>query len=63
MEYQSIRGEDFPNYAKNATWNLLHANIDAYNQRLIDEYTGDGVQAITMFQFQCANMAISDKSR
>ena len=49
MDYPSIRGGDFPDYAKNATWNLSHAYIDAYSQMLIYEYPGDGVQAITIF--------------
>ena len=35
MDYPSIRGEDLPNYDKNATRNLLHAYIDAHGQRLI----------------------------
>ena len=43
MDYPSIRGEYFPDYAKKATWNLLHAYIDAYSQILIYEYTGDEV--------------------
>ena len=29
---------------------------------LINEYPGDGVQAITIFQFRCANMTFSDNS-
>ena len=35
MEYPYIRWEHFPDYAKNSTWNLLHAYIDAHNQILI----------------------------
>ena len=56
MDYTSIRGEYYPDYAKHSTWNLLHAYIDAQIQRLIDKYKGDGVQAITIFQYQCTNM-------
>ena len=63
MDYPSIRGKDFLYYAKKATWDLLHGYVDAHSQRLIDEYPGDGVQVITIFQFQCANMTFSDKSR
>ena len=63
MNYPSIRGEDFPDYAKKATQNLVHAYIYAYIQRLLDKYPGDGVQAITILKFQCANMRFSDKSR
>ena len=32
MEYSIIRGEDFLDYAKNSTWNLLHEYIDAHTQ-------------------------------
>ena len=49
MDYPSIRGEYSPDYSEKATWNLLHSYIDANSQRLIDEYPGDGVQAITRF--------------
>ena len=59
MDYPSIRGENFPDYAKQVTCDLLHAYIDAHRQRLIDEYQGDGVQAITIFKSQCENMAFS----
>ena len=34
--YPSIRGEDFIDYYKTATWKLLHAYIDEHSQRLID---------------------------
>ena len=63
MEYPSIRGEDFPDYAKNDTWNLSHAYLDAYIQRLIEDYTGDIVQAISRLKHQCANMTFADRSR
>ena len=46
MEYPSIRGEEIPYYAKNATWNLLYAYIYAHSQIFIDKYTGDGVKDI-----------------
>ena len=46
MDYPSTRGKDSPDYAKKATWNLLHAYIDAHSQRLIDEFTVDGVHNI-----------------
>ena len=42
-ENPSIRGEDLPDYSKKATWKLLYAHIYEHIQRLIDEYTGDGV--------------------
>ena len=61
MGYPSIIGGYFPDYAKSSTWKLLHAYIDTHSQILIDEYPGDGVQAI--FQSQCANMTFSGQSR
>ena len=27
MDYSSIRGEEFPDYAKHATWNMFHVYI------------------------------------
>ena len=53
IDYPSIRGEVFPDYARNSTWDLLRTYIDANIQRLIDEYPGYGVQAITILQPQC----------
>ena len=63
MEYLFMRGEEIPDYAKNSIWNLLHAYIDAYSQILIDEFPGDGVQAISIFSPQCANITLSCQSR
>ena len=63
MYYPSIRGEDFADYAKKFTWNLLNPYLDSHSQRLIDEYPGDGVQAITVLQYQCENMTFSEKIR
>ena len=63
MNYTFIREEDFPDYAKKATCNLLHTYIDAHSKILIYEYIGDGVQAISRMQSQCANMNFSDQSR
>ena len=37
MEYTSIRGEEIPDYAKKATWNLLHAYIYENSKKLVDE--------------------------
>ena len=50
MEYPSIRGEDLPDHDKQSTWNLFHAYIDSHIQRLLDEYRGYGVHAITGLQ-------------
>ena len=63
MDYPSIRREEIPDQAKNSVLNLLHQYIDAHNQRLFDELPGDGVQYISRFQYQCANMIIVDKIR
>ena len=63
MDYTYIRGEYLPYYSKRATWNLLHAYIDAHSQRLIDEYPWDGVQAISRLQSQYANVTFSGKVR
>ena len=43
----STIGEYLPYHSKNSTWNLLHAYIDVHNQQLIDECSGDGVDAIS----------------
>ena len=61
MDYPTIIGEYFPDYAKNATWNLLHAYIDEHSRRLFYKYLGYGVHAITRFQSQCANMTFAKK--
>ena len=63
MEYRYIGREYLPDYAKKATWNLLHAYIDLQSQRLIDEYTRDGVQAISILKSKCANTIFADQSR
>ena len=44
MDYPSIIGEELPHDSKKATWNILHAYIDAHNQRLIDECPVYGLQ-------------------
>ena len=53
MEYPSTRGKDFLDYDNKAAFNLLHAYIDSYNQRLVYEYPGNWLQVITIFQSQC----------
>ena len=63
MDYPSIRGEDFPYYDKQETWNLLHAYIDSHRKRLIYEYPMYGLQDIIRVQPQCANMSFSENSR
>ena len=63
MDYPWIRGEEIPDYAKKATWNLLHAYIDAHSQILIDKFTGYGVQAILRLKYQYTNMKFADQNR
>ena len=63
MEYPSKKGEDVQDYAKNTTWNILNAYIDAHSQMLIDEYTGVRVQSIIRLKSQCVKMNISNKIR
>ena len=41
----------------------MYACIYAHSQRLIDECPGDGVQDISIFQPQCANMIFTEQSR
>ena len=62
LDYPYIRGEFFPYYAKQAPWNMLHAYIYAHIQRLIYDCPGDEVQAIAIFQYQCANIYFFDMS-
>ena len=63
IDYPSIRREDFTYYDRSSTWNLLHAYIDARSQILTNEYPGDGLQAISRLQSQCAKLTFSDKIR
>ena len=41
--------------------NLFRAYINARSQRWIDNFPGDWVQDISIFQSQCANMTFADK--
>ena len=43
MEYKPIDGEGIPYYAKKVNWNLLHEYLDVHSQRLIYDYTWDGL--------------------
>ena len=63
MDYTSIRGEDFSDHDKKSTCNLVNTYIDVHSQRLIGEYPGDGVQAITRLKPQCAKIIFAEKSR
>ena len=63
MGYPSISGEDLLDYAKNYTWNLFQAYIDAYIKILIYEYTEYGLKSISRLRSQCANMTFAKKSR
>ena len=55
--------EKNPDYAKNSTWNFLHAYKDAHSQKLIGECPVDGDQAISIFKSQCSNLAFYDQRR
>ena len=52
LDFPSISEEYLPDYAKKATWNLLHTFIYAHSQILFDEYPGDVVQAISILQYK-----------
>ena len=62
MEHPYIRGEDFTDYTKILTCNILYAYMDAHTQRLIDKYPGDGVKFIKKLQSQCENMNFKTRS-
>ena len=64
LDYPKIGGDDvIEDYAKKATRNLLHANIDVHSRILIAEFPKDGIKCIEKLQSHCANMTFSDKSR
>ena len=44
LDYSKIVGEDLKYFVKKSIRNLLHANIDVHNRRLIAELPGDGVK-------------------
>ena len=46
LDYSKIRGDDIEDYAKKAIRNILHANIDVYRRRLIDEFPIYGINCI-----------------
>ena len=57
-----MREKDLQNYYKNDTWKNFHAYIDALSQKIFSEYPGDRLQAISIFQPQCAKMTFIYKS-
>ena len=63
MEYPPTRGKEILDYSKTSAWNILHAYIDAHIQRLIYECPGDGIQYISRFKSQFANMTFTDQIR
>ena len=63
IDYPSIRGEDFKEYAKQSTWGLLNSYIYIPSQGLIHEYPGGRVQAVTILQYQCSKITLSENSR
>ena len=63
MDYPYTIGEYFPDDAKEATCNLLHAYIYAHSKILIDEYPGYGVQYIKILKYQWENTTFYDQRR
>ena len=43
LDDPKIGGDDIEDYAKKAIRNILHANIDVYRRRLIDEFPIYGI--------------------
>ena len=63
LDYPKIGEDDvIEDYAKKATRNLLHANIDVNSRILIAELPKDGIKCIEKLKSNCANMTFSDKS-
>ena len=64
LDYPKIRGDDLiEDYAKKATRNLLHANIDVQSRILISEFPKYGIKCIEKLQSHCEKMTFADKSR
>ena len=64
LDYPKIGGDDvIEDYAKKATRNILHENIDVHSRRLIAEFPKYGIKCIEKLQSHCANMTLADKSR
>ena len=61
MEYSYKEGEEIQEYTKQATWNLFDAFIDTYIRKLIYEYPGNVLEAITILKYQCENMNSAEK--
>ena len=41
----------------------MHANINVYSMKFIDEFAGDGIKCIEKLQSHIPNMTFADKSR
>ena len=64
LDYPKIGGDDIiEDFARKATRNLLHANIDVHSIILIPKLRRDGIKCIEKLQSHCANMTFADKSR
>ena len=50
LYYQKIGRENIKEFEKKAIRNLLHANIDVYNKRLIANFPGYGIKCIEKLQ-------------
>ena len=50
LDYPKKGGDNVKDYAKQATRNLLHANIDVHSIRLIADFLKDGIKCIEKLQ-------------
>ena len=62
LYYPKIGGYEMKYFFKKSIRNLLHANIDVHNRRLVSEFPRDEVKFISKLQSHCANMTFSNKS-
>ena len=62
LDYSKIGGGNIKEFTKQSIRNILHANIDVHNRRLIAELPGDRIKCIKKLQSHCANMNFSEKS-
>ena len=63
LDYPKIGGGNIKEFAKKATRNVLHANIDVHRICLFAEFPGYGIKYIEKLQSNCANINFADRSR
>ena len=63
LDYPKVGEEDITYFVKKSIRNLLRANIDVHNRRLIGEFPGDRVKFIAKLQSHCANTTFAYLSR